>query len=152
MPRAGQDDDLQTSPGPRVFPTSGRHLALVDGRLFCARDPQTLDRIVDLMNKDPKTGGKMGGDTVPWDVMRIPVDDSMLWASNTADVCGLAVGTDGLVVLHRDSVEGISVDGRSLWTARYPRPGAVGVALTRHQCVVTLSDGQVVCLTKGVRK
>ena len=29
------------------FPTAGRHVALVDGRLFCARDPQTLDRIVD---------------------------------------------------------------------------------------------------------
>ena len=47
------------------FQTSGRHIALVDGRLFCSRDPQALDRIVDLMNKDPKTGGKMGGAPCP---------------------------------------------------------------------------------------
>jgi hypothetical protein len=31
-----------------------------------------------------------------------------------ADVCGLTIGTDGLVVLHRDSEEGVSVDGRLL--------------------------------------
>lgn len=131
------------------FQTSGRHIALVAGRLFCARDPQALDRIVDLMNKDPKTGGKMGGGTVPWDVMQVPVDDTILWASNTADVRGLAVGTDGIVVLHRKSVEGVSVDGRSLWTAPLPATAVRwGVALTAEQCVVTLSDGFVVCLAK----
>ncbi|MHC4629718.1 MAG: outer membrane protein assembly factor BamB family protein [Planctomycetota bacterium] len=131
------------------FQTSGRHIALVDGRLFCSRDPQGLDRIVDLMNKDPKTGGKIGGGTVPRDVMQVPLDDSILWAGTTRDVCGLAVGADGLVVLHHDSAEGISVDGRSLWTTQLPaNPVRWGVALTRRECVVTLSDGRVVCLVK----
>ncbi len=132
------------------FQASGRQIALVDGRLFCARDPQALDRIVDLMNKDPKTGRKLGGGAVPRDVMQVPVDDSILWAGNTADVCGLAVGTDGLVVLHRKSVEGVSLDGQSLWTAPLPAsPVRWGVALTGRECVVTLSDGLVVCLAKG---
>ncbi len=138
--------------GRMYFQTSGRHIALVAGRLFCARDPRALDRIVDLMNKDPKTGGKMGGGTVPRRVMQVPVDDTILWASNTADVRGLAVGTDGLVVLHPKSVEGVSVDGRSLWTAPLPAsPVRWGVALTRKQCVVTLSDGFVVCLAKDTQ-
>ena len=80
------------------------------------------------MNKDPKTGGKMGGATVPATCDdKCPLDDSILWASNTADVCGLAVGADGLVALHHDSVEGVSVDGRSLWTAPLAlAAGAVG--------------------------
>ena len=140
------------------FQTSDRHFALVDGRLFCSRDLRALDRIVDLMNKDPKTGGKMGGGTVPRDVMKVPVDDSILWASKTADLRGLAVGADGLVLLHHDNVEGVSLDGRSLWTARLPAPPVRwGVALTGKECVVTLSavrrpfreDGHVVCLVKG---
>lgn len=135
------------------FQTAGRHVALVDGRLFCARDVQALDRIVDLMNKDPKTGGKMGGGTVPWDVMQVPVDDSVLWAGKTANVCGLAVGADGLVVLHHDRVEGVSADGQSLWTVPLPVPPVRwGVALTGKHCTVTLSDGHVVCLAKGLEQ
>ena len=125
------------------FQTSGRHVALIDDRLFCARDPQALDRIVDLMNKGPKTSGKIR------DVMQVPLGDSILWAGTTKDVCGLAVGADGLVVLHRDSTEGVSLDGRSLWTAQLPAtPVRWGAALTGKQCVVTLSDGLVVCLVK----
>ena len=139
--------------GRTYFHTSGRHIALVDGRLFCSADPLALDRVVDLMNKDPKTGGKMGGDTVPRDVMRVPADDGILWAGNKADLCGLAVGADGLVVLHHDSVEGVSLDGRSLWTVRLPAPPiGWGVALTGEECVVTLSNGLVVCLVKGLRE
>ena len=122
----------------------------VGGRLFCSRDPKALDHVVDLMNKNPKTGGKLGGGP-PWDVMQIPMDDSILWASNTADVCGLAVGADGLVVLHQKSVEGVSADGRSLWTVPLPAPPVRwGVALTGKECVVTLSDGLVVCLANGL--
>ena len=65
---------------------------------------------------------------------------------NAKDVCGLAIGADGLVVLHRDSVEGISLDGRSLWTVPLPSPPLRwGLALTGKQCTVTLSDGFVVC-------
>jgi hypothetical protein len=139
--------------GRLYFQTSGRHIALIDGRIFCSRDPRALDRIVDLMNKDPRTGGKMGGGTVPWDVMKIPVDDSILWAGNVADVCGLAVGTDGLVVLHHDSVEGISIHGRSLWTAQLPAPPVRwGIALTGKECVVTLSNGLVVCLERDLEE
>jgi outer membrane protein assembly factor BamB len=129
------------------FQTSGRHIALVDGRLFCSRDPQALDRIVNLMNKGPKASGKIR------DVMQVPLDDSILWAGNAADLCGLAVGTDGLVVLHRDSAEGVSLDGRSLWTVHLPAPPAQwGVSLTGTECVVTLSDGLVVCLAKDSEK
>ncbi len=131
------------------FQTSGRHIALVDGRIFCSRDQAALDRIVDLMNRDPRTGGKMGGGTVPRNVMRIPVDDSILWAGNSSDVCGLAIGIDGLVVLHQGSVEGISLDGRTLWNIQLPAPPVRwGIALTGKECVVTLSDGLVVCLDK----
>ena len=133
------------------FQTSGRHVALVDGRLFCSTEPEALDRIVDLMNKDPRTGGKLGGSSAPWDVMKIPADNSMLWASNRADLRGLAVGTDGVVVLHDDSAEGLSLDGESLWTAQLPAtPVRWGVALTAGECVVTLSDGSVVRLGKGL--
>jgi len=63
-----------------------------DGRLFCSRDPQAIDRIVDLVNKYPKTSGKIR------DVMQVPLDNSILWAGTTRNVCGLAVGADGLVV------------------------------------------------------
>jgi hypothetical protein len=122
------------------FQTSGRHIALVDGRLFCARDPQALDRVVDWVNKGPKTTGTIR------DVMQVPADDSMDWAGKTRDVCGLAIGADGLVVLHRDRVAGVSPDGRTLWTAPLPAPPVRwGVALTGTHCVVTLSDGRVVC-------
>ena len=129
------------------FQAAGRHIALIDSRIFCSRDTQALDRIVDLMNKDPKTGGKMGGGTVPRDVMQVPRDDALLWAGSAADVQGLAIGTDGFVVLHDKSIEGVSLEGRSLWTAPLPAPPVRwGAALTVSQCVVTLSDGTVVCL------
>jgi outer membrane protein assembly factor BamB len=137
--------------GRLYFQTSGRQIALVDGRLFCARDAQALDRVVDLMNKDPRTGGKLGGGSAPRDVMQVPVDDSILWASDTADLRGLAVGADGLVVLHQRSVAGISLDGRSLWDVPLPAPPVRwGIALTGRQCVVTLSEGTVVCLGKSL--
>jgi outer membrane protein assembly factor BamB len=135
--------------GRAYFHTSGRHIALVDGRLFCSRDLQTLDRIVDLMNQDPKTGGKLAGAAAPRDVMQVPINDSVLWAGDTADVRGLAVAADGLAVLHHDSVEGVSADGQTLWTAPLPAPPVRwGVALTGRQCVATLSDGLVVCLAQ----
>jgi len=135
--------------GRQYFQTAGRHVALIDGRLFCARDLQSLDRIVDLMNKDPQTKGKMGGGTVPWDVMRIPVPDTILWAGDKADLRGLAVGKDGIVVLHSDSVEGISLDGGSQWTVPLPAaPVRWGLALTAKACVIILSDGHVVCLRR----
>jgi outer membrane protein assembly factor BamB len=129
------------------FETYGRQVALVDGRLFCAGDRQVLDRIVALMNTDPKTGERMGGGTIPWDVMKVPVDDTVLWAGQSADVRGVAVGNDGLVALHSDRVQGISADGQSLWNVPLPAPPVRwGVALAGARCVVTLEDGHVVCL------
>ena len=129
------------------FQTSGRHIALIDGRLFCSRDPQALDRIVNLVNKSPKTSGKIRN------VMQVPLNDSILWAGKTADVCGLAVGADGLVVLHHNSAEGVSIDGRPLWSAQLPAPPVRwGAALTGKECVVTLSDGFVVCLVKNLEE
>jgi hypothetical protein len=125
------------------FQTSGRHIALIDGRLFCSGDQRALDRIINLINKYPKNSGTI------MDIMQVPLDDSILWAGKTTDVCGLAVGEDGIVVLHNDSIEGLSLNGRSLWTARLPaKPIRWGVALTGKECVVTLSDGHVVCLGK----
>lgn len=135
--------------GRQYFKVQDRHIALIDGRLFCARDIKPLDHMVDLMNKDPQTGGKMGGLTVPWDVMRIPVHKDILWAGNKADLLGLAVGNDGIIVLHADTVEAISLDGESQWTVPLPAaPVRWGLALTDRVCAVTLSDGQVVCVAK----
>lgn len=135
--------------GRAYFQMADRHVALIDGRLFCSRDQKALDRIVDKMNTDPRTGGKMGGGTVPWDVTRIPIDDSILWAGETADVRGLAVGSDGMVVLHKDSVEAISASGQSVWSIGLPAPPVRwGIALTGGECVVTLENGHVVCLAK----
>jgi len=125
------------------FEMADRHVALIDGRIFCSRDLQALDRVIDLVNKYPQTSGKIQ------DVMRVPIDDSVLWAGETSDVCGLAIGTDGLVALHKNSAEGISLDGRLLWTAILPSPPVRwGAALTGKECVVTLSDGLMVCLVK----
>jgi hypothetical protein len=120
-----------------------RHIALIDGRIFCARDQQVLDRIVNSINKFARNSGRIR------DIMRIQPDDSVLWAGKTSDVCGLAVGSDGLIALHNDNAEGISLDGRSMWTAKLPAPPVRwGAALTGKQCVVTLSDGHVLCLVK----
>jgi len=131
------------------FQMADRQIALVHGRVFCSRDPKALDGIVDLMNQDPKTGKKLGGGSDPRKVMTLPVSDSLLWASDTDDVRGLAVGADGVVLLHQKSVEAVSPDGKSLWIAQLPAtPVRWGVALTGKQCVVTLTDGQVVCLAK----
>lgn len=125
------------------FELSDRHIALIDGRLFCSRDRKTLDSIVDLVNKGPKTNQSI------MDVMRVPANESILWSGSSKDACGLAIASDGLVVLHQDGVEGKSIDGRSLWTVPLPAsPVRWGAALTGKECVVTLSDGHVVCLVK----
>ena len=117
------------------------------GRLFGSRDQRVIDRVVDLMNKEPATGQEMWWGMLARNVMSVPVDAATTWAGKTADVVGVAAGADGLVVLHPDRVEGVAADGRSLWTLRLPaRPMRWGVALTGNECVVTLSDGLVVCL------
>jgi outer membrane protein assembly factor BamB len=123
------------------FQIGDRHIALVDGRLFCSRDMAALDRIVEWMNKIEKLQ--------PRDVMTVPEDDAILWAGSKSDVLGVAVGSDGLVALHEDSVEGLSSDGETLWAAPLPCPPVRwGVAMTGDGVVLTLTDGQVVCLGK----
>jgi hypothetical protein len=124
--------------GRAYFEAPDRTIALVDGRLFCARDIRALDRIVEKVNQETRS---------PPDVMRAQCDDSILWAGETADVCGLANGTDGLVVLHSDSVQGVSLEGESMWTVSLPAPPVRwGLALTGRHCVVTLTNGTVLCL------
>jgi hypothetical protein len=138
--------------GRTYFALGDRHIALVKGRLFCSRDLKPLDRIVDLMNQDPKTGGKMGGLTVPRDVMTVPVDESLLWAGDRADVRGLALGRDGVVTLHEDCVQARSSEGKTLWTAPLPAPPVRwGLALTGEGCFVTLTNGLVMGLKDGAR-
>ncbi len=115
-------------------------IALIDGRLFCARDPKALDGIVDLLNKAPKASGTIR------DVMQAPLDDSIAWAGAASDVCGLAVGADGLLALGSDRLECLALDGRLVWTVRLPAPPVRwGIALTKDHCVVTLSDGHAMC-------
>ncbi len=134
--------------GRAYFQTAGYQFALIAGRLFCARDTNTLDAIVDKMNADPTAGGNRVV-SEPWDVMKVPVPDTVHWSSQTADICGLAVGADGLVVLHNDSVAAISADGSPLWRMALPAPPVRwGIALAEDGCVVTLTDGQVVALGK----
>ena len=123
------------------FQIGDRHIALIDGRLFCSRDMTALDRIVELMNKIEKLQ--------PRDVMTIPVNDAILWTTDVSDIRGLAVGSDGLVVLHEDSVEGLAPEGKTLWTAPLPCPPVRwGVALADRGIAVTLTDGQVRFLEK----
>lgn len=134
--------------GRAYFETSGKHIALASGRLFCARDTAVLDEIVGKLNTDPKTGAERVH-TAPWDPMKVPVPDSLLWASDSADIRGMAVAADGVVVLHNDSVEAISLKGESLWSVDVPAtPMRWGVALIDTLCVVTLTNGQVVALGK----
>ena len=84
---------------------------------------------------------------MPRDVMRIPVETPGLWATDSDDLLGLALAEDGLVTLHKDRVEGHSNDGETLWSiALQTEPIPWGLALTVDHCVVTLTDGQVVCL------
>ncbi len=124
------------------FPLGDRQIGLIDGRLFCSRDPAALDRVVEMMNKIQNLQ--------PRSVMTVPTADDILWASPTSDIRGLAVGSDGLVVLHEESVEGLSPDGKTLWTFPLSCPPVRwGVALTGEGIVVTLTDGQVVCLGEG---
>ncbi len=121
------------------FQIGDRHIGLIDGRLFCSQDMAALDRIVKWMNKIEKLQ--------PRDVMTAPADNAILWAGSVSDVRGLAAGSDGLVVLHEASVEGLSADGDTLWSSPLPRPPVRwGAALTGDGVLVTLTNGQVVCL------
>lgn len=121
------------------FQVGDRHVALIDGRLFCSRDMAALDRIVEWMNKIQNLQ--------PRNVMTVPADEGIVWSGDRSDVRGLAVGSDGLVVLHEDCVEGLSPEGKTLWTTALPCPPVRwGVALSGDGVVVSLTDGRVVLL------
>jgi len=121
------------------FQIGDRHIALIDGRLFCSREIAALDQIVELMNKIQNLQ--------PRNVMTIPVNDAILWTTGVSDIRGLAVGSDGLAVLHEDSVEGLAPDGETLWAAPLPCPPLRwGVALSSDGVAVSLADGHVIYL------
>jgi len=84
------------------FQTSGRHLAWPDRwpPFLLARHPQSARPHRGLDEQGSQTpAGKMGEGTMPAGCDAGPVDGSILWAGNTNDLSGLAVGSDGLVVL-----------------------------------------------------
>jgi hypothetical protein len=121
----------QGQPGMEMFLTA-------DGQPLCI-GPELFSHEL-ARTEDLKNSGKIGN------VVQVLLGAGFRGPNNAADVCGLAVGSDGLVVLHRDSMEGISRDGRSLWTASLPSPPVRwGVALAGKQCLVTLTDGHVMC-------
>ncbi|NOX56858.1 MAG: PQQ-binding-like beta-propeller repeat protein [Planctomycetes bacterium] len=131
------------------FHTGDVHIALAQGRLFASHSVEALDRLVKLLNTDPRTRAKITGSTDPWDIRRVPLDHSIVWASEAADVRGLAIGTDGLVALHGRGVQALSADGKTVWRAALPAtPVRWGIALTGSRCVVTLTNGEVVCFQK----
>ena len=145
--RVGADHYLQTTSGARVLHTGrspgrpGRWPPVLFTRCRGTRSHCRVNE------HGSRAGGSLASAAAPRDVLQVPVDDSVLWSSTTADICGLAVGTDGLVVLHAMSVEGVAADGQSLWTVPLAAaPVRWGVALTGQECVVSLADGQVVCL------
>ncbi|HIQ20139.1 MAG TPA: hypothetical protein EYH34_02720 [Planctomycetes bacterium] len=128
------------------------HLALIDGRVVASRNERALDGLVELMNRDPRTGGRMGGNTVPRSPMQLPLGEKIAWATDGADVRGLAVARDGVVLVRGNSLEAVSLDGQTLWEIPLPDPAVPwGIALGGGHCVLTLIDGRVLCVAHGVR-
>ena len=109
-----------------------------DGQPLCV-GPELFSQ-EQARTEDLKNSGAMPN------VVRMLLGQAVPGASTATDVWGLAIGADGLVVLHRDRVDGVGLDGRSLWSAPLPSPPVRwGVALTGKRCAVTLADGPVVC-------
>jgi hypothetical protein len=100
-------------------------------------------------HEQAKTEDLKNSHAVP-NVVQMLLGNSAAAAGKLTDVWGLAIGADGLVVLHRDSVQGIALDGRSLWTAPLPAsPVRWGLALAGKRCMVTLAEGLLVCFGEG---
>jgi outer membrane protein assembly factor BamB len=137
--------DAATGENPRVVAQrqSGMEMFLKpDGQPLCVGPELFAHR--EAKTEDLKNSTRIA------EVVRILLGNAAPAAPNAADVCGVAIGADGAVLLRQNRVEGVSLDGRSLWT--FPLPSAPvrwGVALAGKQCLVTLSDGVVVCLGKG---
>ena len=111
------------------------------GAIVAAADAKPLERLAAAINRDTKASGN-----VP-DPMRLRLDNTIQWSSKTADVCGLALGADGLVLLHRDCIEAVDPAGQSLWKIPLPAPPVRwGVALTGKHCVVALANDTVLCI------
>jgi len=133
--------DAATGENPRVVAKRQNGM-----EMFLKPDGQPLCVGPQLFSHDQaKTEDLKNSGAIP-NVVRVLLGNSAPGPRAPTDVWGLAIGADGVVVLHRDSVEGISLDGRSLWTAPLPSPPVRwGLALTGNECAVTLSDGSVVC-------
>jgi hypothetical protein len=133
--------DAATGGNPRVVSQrqSGMEMFLrPDGQLLCI-GPELFTQ-EQAKTEDMNNSGKTQ------DVLRLLLGNSPGAARFAKDVCGLAIGTDGVVLLHQNRLEGVSLDGRSLWTAPLASPPVRwGVALAGKRCVATLSDGLVVC-------
>ena len=146
--RMGTHDDLQASSGTRVFPAgrsdrgAGRRPPVLCARSAAARSHCGLDEQGSGDRRKPggsccaaRCDAGAGGQGHPLGRRRRPT--CAAWPSAPTDWSSL----------HQDSVEGVSADGQSLWSVPLPAaPVRWGVALTGRECVVTLSDGQVVCL------
>ena len=133
--------DAATGENPRVVAQRQNGM-----EMFLKPDGQPLCVGPQLFSHDQaKTEDLKNSGAIP-NVVRMLLGNSAPGPRAAKDVWGLAIGADGVVVLHRDSVEGISQDGRSLWTVPLPSPPVRwGLALTGNECAVTLSDGLVVC-------
>jgi outer membrane protein assembly factor BamB len=128
----------QRQSGMEMFLRSDGQALCAGPELFCHDQAKTLDL---------KNSGQFPS------VVRLLLGHDLPGARNATDFWGVAIGSDGLVVLHQDRVEGISQDGRSLWTVPLPVPPVRwGVALTGKQCAVTLSNGLVMCLGEGLHR
>lgn len=133
--------DAATGEHPRVVSQrqSGMEMFLrPDGQVLCI-GPELFTH-EQAKTEDLKNSGNTR------DVIRLLVGNSAAAARSATDVCGLAIGADGVALLHQNRLEGASLEGRSLWTAPLASPPVRwGVALAGKKCVVTLSDGLVVC-------
>ena len=139
--RAGQDDDFKRHQG-RVYFQLPAGTSPWSTAACSARDRQALDRIVDLMNKDPKTGGRMGGGQCPGSAAGPHGRFDSLGGQDRGRVRpgrrrrrtgGPPPRQRGRHFRGRQVV----VDGPAA-----PPPGAVGRGADRQECVVTLTDGR----------
>jgi hypothetical protein len=137
--------DAATGASPRVV--SQRQSGM---EMFLKPDGQPVCIGPELFSQDRARTEDLTNSERIREVLQILLGNSAGRARNMAAMCGLAVGSDGFVVLRQKSVEGVSRDGRSLWALPLSSPPVRwGVALTGKHCALTLSDGLVICLGEG---
>jgi len=135
--------DAATGGNPRVV---SKRLSGME--MFLKPDGQPVSVGPELFSHDRAQTADLTNSGKIRDVVQVLLGNPGPGGANAADVCGLAIGADGIVVLHHDGVEGVSLDGRSLWTFPLPSPPVRwGVALTGKKCVVTLEQGDILLLS-----